>query len=352
VGEDSGGSGADDLETAQALLGPSPQILFTEIQGFQDDDISLTGDDLLRAFASQRQATGAPIVNIQFNERGTRIFGNLTEQIVLKQQQTGQRDRIAIFLDDDELIAPTVQTAITSGAAFIEGRDFTIDRVRDIALLLESGSLPLSIDLILERNVDAILGADSLKKSVVAGLVGLALVLFFMTSYYRVPGVIASVALLVYAVVLLAIFKAIPVTLTLSGVAAVILSVGMAVDANILIFERMKEELRAGRTLMSAINLGFNRAWPAIRDGNVSTLITCGILFWFADRLGTSIVQGFAAALAIGVAFSMVSAIVVSRTMLRIIATTRIARRLGIFVPPGGGELPQQTAAAPATQRS
>ena len=200
--------------------------------------------------------------------------------------------------------------------------------------------------------MDAMLGADSLSKSVLAGMVGLLLVLAFMTSYYRVPGVIASVALILYASIVLAIFKILPVTLTLSGVAAAILSVGMAVDANILIFERMKDELRAGRTLLSAINIGFNRAWPAIRDSNVSTLITCGILFWFADQLGATVVKGFAATLAIGVLVSMFSAITVSRTFLRVMATTALARRLDMFVPTGGAQLPQQRTAARATERS
>jgi preprotein translocase subunit SecD len=188
--------------------------------------------------------------------------------------------------------------------------------------------------------VDAILGADSLRKSVIAGLIGLALVLVFMVAYYRVPGLIAAVALIIYGVLMLAIFKILPVTLTLSGLAAAILSVGMAVDANILIFERMKDELRAGRTLLTSINIGFNRAWPAIRDGNVSTLITCAILFWFADTLGATVVQGFAATLAIGVLVSMFSAIVVSRTLLRLVATTAVAARVSWFAPVGKKFLP------------
>ena len=332
-----------DLEEARAILGDNPVVRFSEIQGAVDLDIGLTGDNLARAFPGQHQASGAPIINIEFDSEGTKIFGELTQRIA------GTTDQIAIFLDEEELIAPVVTTVITSGAAFIQGRDFTIDEVRDKALLLESGRLPLPIELIQERDVDAILGADSLKKSVVAGGVGLALVLLFMTLYYRVPGLVASLALIIYSAMVLATFKMVPITLTLSGIAAVILSVGMAVDGNVLIFERMKEELRAGRTLLSAINIGFNRAWPAIRDGNVSTLITCGILFWFSDQLGTTIVQGFAAALAIGVMFSMFSAIVVSRTLLRVLATTRLTRNLGMFVPTGASELPQHTrAAAPA----
>ena len=344
-------SASEDVENALEKFGEHPVLVFNgEVLGRVDEEIregSLTGDDLARAFPSQHTVSGEPIVSIEFKERGTRIFGELTRRIA-----GSPNDRIAIFLDDEELIAPVVNTAITTGAAIIQGRDFTIERVKDLGLLLESGRLPLPIELIQERDVDAILGADSLAKSVMAGLVGLALVLLFMVLYYRVPGLIASAALLVYAALVLAVFKILPVTLTLSGIAAMILSIGMAVDANILIFERMKDELRAGRTLLSSINNGFNRAWPAIRDGNVSTLITCGILFWFADQLGATIVKGFAGALAIGVAISMFTAITVSRTLLRVVATTGLSRRLRLFVPSGGAQLPQQRAGAPSAQRS
>lgn len=335
-----------EVDAVQALLGDDATIEFTEVLGTRDDDISLTGEDLERAYASQQQASGAPIINIEFNERGTRIFGDLTSEIV------GTTDSIAIFLDGEELIAPIVTSPITSGTAIIQGRDFTLERVRDLSLLLEAGTLPVNIgDPIQERDVDAILGSASLSKSVNAGLIGLVLVLVFMALYYRVPGIVAVIALVFYATIVLAIFKILPITLTLSGVAAVILSVGMAVDANILIFERTKDELRVGRTLLSAINNGFDRAWPAIRDSNISTLITCMILFYFSNQLGTTVVQGFAVALAVGVAVSMFTAIVVSRTLLRAVAGTAIARKLNWFVPYGGAELPQLQG-TPATQRS
>ncbi len=327
---------ADDLTAeAERQFAPGGELVFKLIKGFVDEDIGLTGDDLARAYPGQHQGSGAPIVNIEFNGEGTRKFAEITTEIA------GTNDQIAIFLDDEELIAPVAEQAITGGTAFISGRDFTIDRVRDIALLLESGRLPIPIELILEKDVDAILGSDSLEKSVRAGVVGLILVFLFMLLYYRMPGLIAALALLIYALMLIAIFKMLPVTLTLSGVAAAILSVGMAVDANILIFERMKEEMRAGRTLLSSINIGFNRAWSAIRDSNVSTLITSGILYWFADTLGATVVQGFAATLAIGVMLSMFSAIFVSRTLLRIVALTGIGRRLRWFVPTEGKNLPQ-----------
>ena len=323
------------MAEAEQQFSAGGKLVFKLIKGKVDEDINLTGDDLARAYPGQHQTSNAPIVNIEFNGEGTRKFAEITTQIA------GTNDQIAIFLDDEELIAPVAEQAITGGTAFISGRDFTIPRVRDIALLLEAGRLPIPITLILEKDVDAILGSDSLAKSVRAGVVGLILVFLFMLLYYRMPGLIAALALLIYALMLIAIFKMLPVTLTLSGVAAAILSVGMAVDANILIFERMKEELRAGRTLLSAINIGFNRAWSAIRDSNVSTLITSGILYWFADTLGATVVQGFAATLAIGVMLSMFSAIFVSRTLLRIVALTGIGRRLRWFVPTEGKSLPQ-----------
>ena len=326
-------------ESVGVKLGLSPQMSFERIRGSIDEDIGLTGDDLKSAYPSQHQGSGVPIVSIEFNDRGTKIFGNLTTEIYSKLQNEGISDQIAIILDGNELISPVVQTPITAGTAIIQGPDFTIERVKDLALLLESGRLPVPIELIQERDVDAILGSDSLRKSIIAGLVGLALVLSFMTLYYRIPGLVASLALIIYAAMVLTIFKILPVTLTLSGVAATILSIGMAVDANILIFERMKDELRSGRTMMSAINIGFNRAWPAIRDGNVSTLITCAILYWFSDQLGATIVQGFAVTLAIGVMISMFSAIVISRSLLRILALTPISRNLRLFLPSGGKEI-------------
>ena len=329
----------ESLEIIAEKLGNNPSVSFETKSGMNDEDIGLTGDDLNNAYPNQQQGTGKPIVNIEFNENGTKIFGDLTTQIYSRQQETGVQDRIAIILDGKELIAPSVKAPITAGTAFIDGPDFTIERVRDLALLLESGRLPIPIKLIQERDVDAILGAESLQKSVIAGSVGLLLVLLFMTLYYRLPGIIAALALIIYSIIVLSIFKILPVTLTLSGVAAAILSIGMAVDANILIFERMKDELRIGRTLLTSINTGFNRAWPAIRDGNVSTLITCAILYWFSEQLGATIVQGFAATLAIGVSISMISAIFVSRTLMRLLALSPISKNISLFIPHGGGEI-------------
>ncbi len=335
----------DSVTAAQSRIGDDATVIFIEQPGRVDEDFGLGGDNLSRAYASLHAQSDQPIINLEFDSLGTRLFGEKTTEIA-----GSLTDSIAIFLDDQELIAPVVRTPITTGTAIIEG-GFTLERAQDISLLLEGGRLPFPITLIQERSVDAILGSDSLAKSVLAGIVGLALVFLFMTLYYRVPGLVASIALLIYTAFVLAIFKLLPVTLTLSGVAATILSVGMAVDANVLIFERMKDELRNGRTLIGAINIGFNRAWPAIRDSNVSTLITCAILYYFSNQLGTTIVQGFAATLAIGVMISMFSAIMVSRTILRAIASTGLARLLGAFVPTGASELPQQSVST-AVQRS
>jgi preprotein translocase subunit SecD len=202
--------------------------------------------------------------------------------------------------------------------------------------------------LIQEQDVDATLGKDSLQKSVVAGIIGLGLVLLFMALYYRLPGVVACVALIIYAVLVLAVLKLWPITLSLGGIAAFILSIGMAVDANILIFERMKEELRSGRTLIASIETGFNRAWPAIRDSNVSTFITCAILFWFGQRLGTGLVTGFAVTLFIGVAISMFSALTVTRTLLRVVAILPLGRYASLYTPVQRTETPPRPGAAVA----
>lgn len=320
-----------DVELANSLFSQDKynSLNFVEIIGKVDNPIGLTGKDMSRAYPSTHQSTGLPIVNIEFNSEGAKTFGEVTTEMY------STADLLVIELDNKELISSRVISPITAGVGYIEGPDFTMERVRDLSLLIESGRLPFPIELIQERDVDAILGADSLSKSLIAGLTGLALVLLFMFLYYRIPGLIAGLALLIYATLLLAIFKLVGITLELSGVAATILSIGMAVDANILIFERMKEELRAGRTLLSSINIGFSRAWPAIRDGNVSTLITCAILFWFADTLGATMVQSFSATLALGVIVSLFTAITVSRTLLRVIAVSSISKYSVLFLPSG-----------------
>ena len=201
-----------------------------------------------------------------------------------------------------------------------------------ISAQLNAGRLPVPLETIYEQTISPVLGADFVDLSVKAGLIGIALVMLFMMLYYRLPGVMACLALIFYGTVVLAIFKLWPVTLTLAGIGGFILSIGMAVDANILIFERMKEEFRTGRTLGAAIEVGFNRAWTAIRDSNVTTLIVCGILFWVGSSIVAGApVKGFAFTLGIGVVVSMFTAIVVTRTLLRLFVGTRLARKLSLF---------------------
>ncbi len=268
-----------------------------------------------------------PIVTLIFNDDGGDAFFDVTDRVAR------QGDRLAIYLDGEELVAPSAQAGISGGRAIIEGGSFTSEGVRTIAIQLRSGALPVGLDLIQERNVDAVLGKESLKRSLIAGGIGLVMLLMFMIAYYKIPGLVASIALVAYTIMLLAIFKMIPVTLTLSGAAAVILSLGFAVDANVLIAERTKEELRSGRSLLAAITAGFDRAWPSIRDGNFSTIIVALVLFWFGDRFSTSVMQGFALTLAIGVLLSMFTAFFASRLLLRLFATSAIGNNLHLFVP-------------------
>jgi len=227
---------------------------------------------------------------------------------------------LAIFLDGQPISIPRVNEPILSGQAVISG-SFTLQDAKLLAQRLNAGALPVPIELISQTTVGATLGNDSVQKSLVAGFWGLILVAIFMILYYRLPGLLAVKALLIYTVIILALFKLIPVTLTLAGIAGFILSIGMAVDANVLIFERLKEELRAGRDLTTAVEQGFRRAWSSIRDSNISSLITCAILFWF----GSSIIKGFALTLAIGTLVSMFSAITITRQVLRLIAKWKIS---------------------------
>ncbi|MDZ4231656.1 MAG: protein translocase subunit SecD, partial [Candidatus Pacearchaeota archaeon] len=218
---------------------------------------------------------------------------------------------IAIFLDGFLLQAPTVREAILGGRAQITG-GFTAEEGRQLARELNAGALPVPIELVSQQAIGPTLGRASLDLSVRAGIIGTILVIAFMLLFYRLPGLLASLSLAVYIVVLLALFKLIPVTLTLAGIGGVILSVGMAVDANILIFSRMREEMREGRELHLALSEGFRRAWPSIRDGNLTTLLVALILFWF----GTSFVQGFALTLSLGIVLSMVSSMVLTRMLM------------------------------------
>lgn len=224
---------------------------------------------------------------------------------------------LAIVLDKTVISAPQISTKIGDGKGVITG-NFTVESANALAIQLRYGSLPIPIKVVESRTVGPTLGQESVQKSLFAGLIGLLIVILFMGFYYRLPGVLADLALIVYAITSLMLFKLIPVVLTLPGIAGFILSIGMAVDANILIFERLKEELRAGRTLRQAIDLGWSRAWPSIRDSNFSTLITCGILYWFGNAFGASLVKGFSVTLALGVVVSLFTAIIVTRTFLHV----------------------------------
>ena len=319
----------DQLDAARGVLlgDPCEPVELGGGGNFVDKDIDLTGTDLARAFPGRNPTTNAPEIHLEFNSRGRGIFSDLTERL-----QGDRLRRMAIYLDEVQLMAPVVIAHITDGRTRITGQ-FTREEVRDIVIILESGRLDVPLVPIREGTVDALLGADSLRKSLIAGLVGLGLVFLFMVVYYRMAGVVAGTALLVYAVVVLALFKLIPVTLTLAGLAGLVLSIGIAVDANILIFERMKEEMRTGRTLTSAMEVGFRRAWPAIRDSNVSTMITCLILWWFGSRTGTPLVTNLGLTLLIGVSVSMFTALMVSRNMLQILALTPLGKKAYLFTP-------------------
>ena len=255
-----------------------------------------------------KSGTNEPEVAFEFNDEGAVLFEQVTKRNLQKP--------LGIFLDNQMISAPTVQAVIKSSGV-ITGVELA--EAKNLSIQLNSGSLDVPLTVIQEQTVDATLGADSLNKSVVAGAIGLILVVLFMVIYYRMSGVIATLALIFYGIFLAAIFKLVPVTITLAGIAAGVVSVGMAVDANILIFERMKEELRAGRTLGAAVDAGFDRAWLAIRDSNVTTFIACIVLYWFGDTFGAFMVKGFALTLFIGVALSMFTAITVSRVFLQVI---------------------------------
>ncbi|MCJ7702964.1 MAG: protein translocase subunit SecD [Anaerolineales bacterium] len=268
----------------------------------------MTGEHLSNVGAG-RNSVGEYEVDFQLDTEGARIFREYTSQNV--------GSFLAIVLDKNIISIPRVNTAITGGRASISG-NFTFESANDLAVKLRYGSLPVPLKVMESRTIGPSLGQDSLQKSLVAGLIGFGLVVVFMAGYYRLPGLLADIALLLYAAVTFALFKLIPVTLTLPGIAGFVLSIGVAVDANILIFERLKEELKDGVRLNKAIDLAWDRAWPSIRDSNLATLITCAILFWFGSAFGASMIKGFAVTLALGVGVSLFTAINVTRTLLHL----------------------------------
>ena len=285
----------------------------------------LGGENLKDA---QAQPTGNEWnVALRFDTKGGELFGELTKNLA------GSGRTLGVFLDEKMISSPVVgvefaQTGITGGNAVIQGR-FTTQEANDLAVQLRGGALPVPVEIIENRTIGASLGRDSIQSSINAGIGGLTLVLIFMIVYYRLPGVIANIALLIYALLTWAAFVLLGVTLTLPGIAGFILSIGMAVDANVLIFERTREELRAGKTLYRSVESGFYRAFSSILDGNVTTVIACAALFW----LGAGLVKGFAVTLGLGVVVSMFTAITCSRTLLLVVLGFPALRKPQWFCP-------------------
>ena len=315
---------------------PSDSIIWMPAKGELDGVPTTMTGAFLRS-NSQVQfdtLTGQPLLIFNMTDDGEQVFGSLTRRI----QEVGTTEglQLATFLDGEPIrgaagsvIAPTVNSEITDTG---QTTGLTTNDAQRLRTFLNNGAFPVPLRVIQQQDVDATLGDEAVLHSVEAGIVALLLIMAFMILYYRLPGVVASLALVVYTAVVLVIFKigipgAGPVTLTLAGIAAFVLSVGMAVDANILIFERMKEELRSGRSLIPSIEAGFVRAWSSIRDSNISTLITTGILYWMGDAFDSSLIKGFALTLAIGVIVSLFSAITVTRTFLRMAMSTPLGRR-------------------------
>ena len=317
--------GITDVSSAIKLIGQTAQLSFKEEMPAKDQkeatqtpiflrltkDTGLTGKHIKKAQLTFDNQTGKPQVALIFTDEGGKLFAKITERNVGKP--------VAIYLDQFLLSAPVVQQKIEGGNAVITG-NFTVDEAKKLAIAINSGALPLPIKLVEQKNIGPTLGASEVRKSVYAGVVGLFLVILFMVLYYGKLGIIASLALLIYGALSLAIFRAIPVVLTLPGVAGFILSIGMAVDSNILIFERMKEELRKGKSFEVAFNLGFGRAIDAIKDANITTLTVAFILFnplnWeFLPQFG--MVRGFALTLGIGVATSLFTGVVITKRLIK-----------------------------------
>ena len=292
------------------------------------EEVALTSRYFRENTYITRDELGQLFLVFEWDETGAQISEQVTTRLL--QQPMGIFDgEIALLGDDGLPIAPIVNDIIIEGGV-IEG--LSLEEARSLSSQLNFGRLPVPLNILYDQTVSPTLGEDFVDMSLKAGIIGIILVMLFMIIYYRLPGVIASLALVFYGALVLAIFKLIPVTLTLAGIGGFILSIGMAVDANVLIFERMKEEFATGRTLGAAIDAGFSRAWTAIRDSNVTTFIVCAVLFWLGSSIAESApVQGFALTLFIGVAVSMFTAIVVTRTLLRLFVGSRLAKRTALF---------------------
>ena len=300
-----------------ALVEPNFEVASDEAQPQTVSSVTLeptglSGSQLKRSNMQFDQTTGEPTVLLQFNDEGRELFANLTTE------NTGES--LAIVIDKQVLMAPVIQSPIINGQATITG-EFSLEEAQKLSIQLNAGALPVPITVLEQRNIDATLGAESIQKSTFAGLVGIALVMLFMIIYYGVKGLLASIALIIYAILTLATYKIIGVTMTLPGVAGLLLSVGMAVDSNILIFERMKEELRLEKPFAVALELGFGRAWDSIKDANLATIITALILINPMDLSflnSGGMVRGFGITLLIGVLLSLFTGVVVTRTLMRL----------------------------------
>ncbi len=303
----------EEKENYNEVITQNQKVIETETGEFQDpfQPTSLTGKYLEKAEVNFDQTTMKPLVLLQFNSEGAKIFEELTSKNIGK--------LLPISIDGIIISAPVVQEVISGGKAQISG-NFTVEEAKSLARNLNAGALPVPIKLISQQTVGPTLGKISLEESLKAGALGFLAVILFMIIFYRLPGFLASIALIIYLALVLSVFK--PVTLTLAGIAGLILSIGMAVDANILIFARMREELRSGKSLSQSIEEGFNRAWPSIRDGNLTTLIVAAILFGF----GTSFIKGFALTLSLGILISMFSAIIITKNFLRCFVNTKLER--------------------------
>ncbi|MBN1262857.1 MAG: protein translocase subunit SecD [Candidatus Pacebacteria bacterium] len=323
-------AGIDEVDQAIGLIGQTAQLDFRLINEATDaavpfEETGLTGRFLEKAQPAFDQQTGAPMITLTFTEEGKDLFGEITENNVGR--------RLAILLDQLILMAPVINEPITGGNASITGEDFEVKDVKRFSAQLNGGALPVPFELIEQRNIGPTLGEDSIQESLRAGLIGLLMVVGFMIIYYGFLGVLASLGLVIYGLATLAIYKLIPVTLTLPGMAGFVLTVGMAVDSNILIFERIKEEIRLGKPRPVARELGFGRAWDSIRDANVCTLIICFILFnpfeWsFLNTSGS--IRGFALTLGLGVFLSMFTGIIVTRTFLEVFSRKKDPRLGGV----------------------
>ena len=293
-------AGEDDPEAAVNILKNTAQLQFIDEEG----NVLLTGKNLVDAQAQMKQdGSGQAEIALEFDKEGAKLFGEATSANVGKP--------LIIVIDDQAVSAPIVQGPIMDGNAVITG-NFTAKEAQDLAVLLRSGALPVSFEVMEKRSIGPTLGADSLDKSIKAGIVGLIAILIFMIGYYRLPGVIADLSLVIYSLLVLGTMVALDAVLTLPGIAGFALSIGMAVDANVIIYERIKEELRYGKTLVASIEAGFKRAFTTIFDANVTTLITAAVLMYF----GTGPVKGFAVTLSIGIVASMLVALAFTRYML------------------------------------